>query len=466
LIKITPGIDCANSIIKSIYKPLAGLQSNSPKVFVWPSAWDYVSIGLDCGKSLFASVKMAYEITKLVVSFRNDVAAIRDCQKNFDPKKKKKKPINIVQSFDPNEKEGPAGYGVENYISYQSKLTYTIYFENDPDSAQVPAHTVIVVDTFDLSVFDINSFEINNVTIGDSSVNGLPGAKTLAANINLSDLNVDARVMMELDTVSGVMQCRILSLDPVSGNEIEDPFSGFLPPNISKPEGEGSVTFTIGLKENIKDGLTVNNRASIYFDANKPITTNSFINTFDLSSPKSSIVSVESLNNGKEIINIEGNDSLSGIDYYEIWYSENDSPYKLLNIVRGNIDTLEGVIGNTYKLYSVAVDNVGNKELEPTTPDVQFVMTSTDDIGLDAMWQVYPNPARDYITLTIGFKNSENISVDIYNQLGSKVKNIFTGKINTGIWQKQINIEDLESGLYFINCQINGQKMINKLVIQ
>ena len=466
LIEIVPGVDCANTVIKSIYKPLSPLQSNSPKVFVWPSGWDYVSIGLDCGKSVFASVKMAYEITKLVVNLRNDIAAIRDCQKNFDPKKKKKKPIDIVHSFDPNEKEGPSGYGSDNYLSYQDKLTYTIYFENDPDSAQVPAHTVLVVDSFDMSLFDINSFEINEVNVGDNLVNGLPGAKTLAANIKLSDLNVDARVTVDLDTISGVMQCKFYSLDPDTGDEIEDPFVGILPPNINKPEGEGSVTFTIGLKKYIFDGLTVRNKASIYFDANKPISTNNFINTFDLSNPESSVTSVESLNNGNAIINIIGEDSLSGIDYYEIWVSENGEPYKVVDITKNTVDTVSGNIGSHYKLYSIAVDNVGNKEEYSGTPDIEFVMTSTDNINLDKYFNIYPNPAQNYITLTVDLKNSENVSLDIYNQLGEKIKNVFSENLYKGIWQKQLNIDNLDSGLYFINCKIGNKKIIRKLIVQ
>ncbi|HHH52588.1 MAG TPA: T9SS type A sorting domain-containing protein, partial [Bacteroidetes bacterium] len=466
LIEVVPGVDCANTVIKSIYKPFSPLQSNSPKVFVWPSGWDYVSIGLDCGKSVFASVKMAYEITKLVVNLRNDIAAIRDCQKNFDPKKKKKKPIDIVHSFDPNEKEGPSGYGSDNYLSYQDNLTYTIYFENDPDSAQVPAHTVLVVDSFDMSVFDINSFQINGVTVGDNLVNGLPGAKTFAANINLSDLNVDARVTVDLDTILGVMQCKFYSLDPDTGNEIEDPFSGFLPPNINKPEGEGNVTFTIGLKKYIYDGLTVRNKAAIYFDANKPINTNNFINTFDLSNPESNITSVESLNNGNAIVNISGEDSLSGIDYYEIWASENDGSYKIIDITKNTVDTISGTTGSHYKLYSIAVDNVGNKEEYSGNPDVEFVMTSTYNISLDKYFSIYPNPAQDYITLTIDLKNSENVSLDIYNQLGERIENIFYGNLYNGIWQKQLNIDNLESGLYFINCKIGNKKITRKLIIQ
>lgn len=66
----------------------------------------------------------------------------------------------------------------------------------------------------------------------------------------------------------------------------------------------------------------------------------------------------------------------------------------------------------------------------------------------------YPNPAKDELVLK--YNSKENIQVDIFNILGSKVKsiNLFGG-------QTTVNIEDLENGIYFIRFKDDG-KTISK----
>jgi hypothetical protein len=58
-------------------------------------------------------------------------------------------------------------------------------------------------------------------------------------------------------------------------------------------------------------------------------------------------------------------------------------------------------------------------------------------------FNVYPNPANDFINIEINNNYDSNFKISIYNSLGIKV--IETSNENT------INIEDLPSGMYFIN---------------
>lgn len=66
----------------------------------------------------------------------------------------------------------------------------------------------------------------------------------------------------------------------------------------------------------------------------------------------------------------------------------------------------------------------------------------------------YPNPAKDELVLK--YNSKENIQVEIFNILGSKVKsfNLFGG-------QTSINISDLENGIYFLRFKDDG-KTISK----
>lgn len=66
----------------------------------------------------------------------------------------------------------------------------------------------------------------------------------------------------------------------------------------------------------------------------------------------------------------------------------------------------------------------------------------------------YPNPAKD--KLTIRYHAKENITIDIYNVLGSKVKSVTLSGFET-----DINIGDLQNGLYFIRFK-DGSQTISK----
>ncbi len=58
-----------------------------------------------------------------------------------------------------------------------------------------------------------------------------------------------------------------------------DPVLGFLDPDKTPPQGEGSVQFTVAQKPNLAVGTTISNKATVVFDANSPIVTPTWVNT-------------------------------------------------------------------------------------------------------------------------------------------------------------------------------------------
>ena len=79
------------------------------------------------------------------------------------------------------------------------------------------------------------------------------------------------------------------SFDPETMQLTDDVFAGFLPPNVTKPEGEGFVRFSIEPQAGLATSTAVQNQASIIFDANDPIATPVFTNTIDNVKPTSSV---------------------------------------------------------------------------------------------------------------------------------------------------------------------------------
>ncbi|MFA5541954.1 MAG: T9SS type A sorting domain-containing protein, partial [Bacteroidales bacterium] len=82
--------------------------------------------------------------------------------------------------------------------------------------------------------------------------------------------------------------------------------------------------------------------------------------------------------------------------------------------------------------------------------------------GNDIRTQTYPNPAKDILNLSFD-NNNEDIRLEIYNQLGVK---LIRETIKANQNHKSINIEKLESGVYFIRYISPSSSWSDKIIIE
>jgi hypothetical protein len=87
---------------------------------------------------------------------------------------------------------------------------------------------------------------------------------------------------------------------------------------------------------------------------------------------------------------------------------------------------------------------------------VNTTVLSTKDV-LASKFNVYPNPANDYIT--IASKNIKVSSVDMYNVLGAKV-------LSLELANDRVNVSNLVKGVYFMKINSDGGTATKKVVIQ
>lgn len=144
----------------------------------------------------------------------------------------------VVGSWDPNFKEvNPKGTGAPGYITTNdSVLNYTIHFQNTGTYA---AQKVVLIDTLDgdLDITSLMPYWSNHSYVTDVSENGI--VKFTFNNINL-------------------------------------------PPQSSSEIGSiGIIMYSIHQKANLANGTQIKNSASIYFDYNAPVKTNTTLNTID-----------------------------------------------------------------------------------------------------------------------------------------------------------------------------------------
>jgi hypothetical protein len=424
---------------------------------------------VDCGGSIFGGFAFAKSLIDLVLNFKDDVNALKDCHNNFNKKDPKDKPINIVQSFDPNEKIGPTGIGDENYIAYQEEFSYSILFENKKD-ATAPAHTIVIKDTLDTDIFDLNSMVFESITIGEDELEPLPGAKNYAGQLELTDLGIVARVLSTIDVETGEVVWTFTSLDTATLAPVEDPFVGILPPNVTSPEGEGAVRFSIKLKVSPEHLLSIGNNANIFFDANAPIVTEDYINTFDLEAPSTMVDGISAVSSDTDIqLSWEGRDPESGIDRYELWISEDNGPDSLWLVLPSSATgtTFTGKNGSEYSFYTIGIDRVGNREEVPIGFDASTIITSTnDELESISVFEIYPNPSLGDFKLEVQTIETRDIHIGITDLLGRELMNIANDRLQGGILNNYNVQTTLQSGIYQIELKTDENKFVRRLVIQ
>ena len=302
-----------------------------------------------------------------------------------------KKSIQVVASFDPNDKYGSEGAGDERYVAAGEPLRYSIAFEN-LETATASAQEVLITDQLDITKVDLETLSLGPVSFGTTQFTPPQGSKAFTTTIDLRPaMDLLVRVTATLDETTGTLSWRFTSLDPTTNELPEDPFAGFLPPNITPPEGDGRVSFTISPRPELATGSVIANAASIIFDTNDPIQTPVWSNTLDQSSPESAIGTLPETSESREVLlEWSGTDQGAGIRDYTLFVSEDGQPFMpIVNSSETN-HTFVGKSGANYHFYSIARDLAGNLEPAPSVADAVTTIEATsldvdDNDSIDAL---------------------------------------------------------------------------------
>jgi uncharacterized repeat protein (TIGR01451 family) len=188
-----------------------------------------------------------------------------------------------VGGIDPNEKTGTLGQGEELYVDAGERLHYTVYFEN-LETATAPAQELFVTDCLPPEL-DWTTLSLDEVAFGDLIVANPTEQALFQERVTIPDYRpgeaktwwVD--IAPEFDFATGCLEVVLRTLDPATGELPEDPFAGLLPPEDGSGRGQGHIGFAIAARADLADGTTIDNAASIVFDTNDPIVTNTWTNT-------------------------------------------------------------------------------------------------------------------------------------------------------------------------------------------
>jgi hypothetical protein len=155
----------------------------------------------------------------------------------------------------------------------------------------------------------------------------------------------------------------------------------------------------------------------------------------------------------KPVIMQEGNDLISSAAESYVWYYDN----KIISGAVGRRITV-----NKTGYYKVEVTN---KDGCSNISDPLYVeIISVDNYEGEFGVRIYPNPANDELVVDISSNQNVDILLDLTNILGNSL--FKHREVSNGRFSKNINIEGLSSGLYFIRIMINNQVYHRKIVKQ
>ena len=272
--------------------------------------------------------------------------------------------IDVLTSWDPNDKLGPAGSGDGHYVSRVPGLQYAIQFENKPE-ATAPAQEVVVSDQLNPADVDLRTFSFGPVSFGSRVLTPPAGVSRFELDDDLRPSeSFVLRVTGELDATNGKVTWRFRAIDPATGLLPEDPLTGFLPADVNPPEGQGSVVFSVRARADRVGTAPITNSAEIVFDTNPAIITPVWSNTIDGSAPESRVAPLPARQTASDFtVSWSGTDQGSGVGDYSVFVSQDGQPFTTwLDRTPSTSATFLGAVGHTYAFFAVARDKVGNEE--------------------------------------------------------------------------------------------------------
>jgi len=357
----------------------------------------------------------------------------------------------VRSSYDPNDKTGyPLGVSSQRYIKPNQPIEYVIRFQNTGNDT---AFTVVIRDTLstDLDIFSVAS--------------------------GVSSHEYSFRMYGQ----------RIL----------EWTFDNILLPdsNVNEPVSNGFVVFTVNQSPDLPNNTLIENSASIFFDFNAPIITNTSQHTINdmLQTP---------LWTTQQSISEATCDSfwLNNIIYNEsgIYYQRKSDTLIILNLTVNELPQPVIVLQNNMLLSSdtnfqtyqwllnrqpfsnsdtlfISVQNTpnGNYSLQVIDTNGCIGVSNTINVLLESIGNTqqdhfnltaYPNPFAQYTTIQYTLAHTANTSLKVYDVLGKQLMQTQNTNQPQGTHQIQFENTTDGKGIYIVELTVNGSKTIKRIV--
>ena len=92
------------------------------------------------------------------------------------------------------------------------------------------------------------------------------------------------------------------------------------------------------------------------------------------------------------------------------------------------------------------------------TIDVNEILSAKDV-------SIYPNPVTKTANIDFNLYQNSDVNIAVFDILGKNVMNLYKGEMMGGANNVQMNVSDLNEGIYFVKLQMNNQIITKKIMI-
>jgi len=295
-----------------------------------------------------------------------------------------------VNDHDPNDIYGPTGFGPQGWLPDGGILPFTIDVANQ-STATAPVQVMHITDTLDPSL-DPSTFTFGQFGFANTVVTPPAGLDTWSKTVP-DTATVSVLVAGSFDPSTRLVSWTFTAVDPASGNPITDPTAGFLPPDVTPPEGEGFVNYSVAPLSGLATPTTISTQATVVFDSNPAMDTATLVNTIDGQAPVVTMAALPATSPaGNLTVAWTGSDGAgSGIASYTPYESFNGGPLTALASTTATSVVVPITAGDTYGFAVSAVDNVGNSDGVPAQASVTTAAAA-------AVGPAFTSPASTMVT--------------------------------------------------------------------
>ena len=122
------------------------------------------------------------------------------------------------------------------------------------------------------------------------------------------------------------------------------------------------------------------------------------------------------------------------------------------------------VAGTDHKIY-FKQDNALTSSNLTTAINAALGATGVAEKKFNLQLSVFPNPAVDKLTIDYTLNQASEVTFEVYNLLGTKVRTINAGKQSSGDQKMSIDFENLSNGVYFLKLTAGEYTQIMKFTI-
>ena len=220
---------------------------------------------------------------------RRDVAAFRNKHTGHDhghrdrvrPRRRPRRRPSTTISHDPNALIGPGRLRTAGLYPAGRHLSYTVDFENDGSVGRPGRDRYRAARPQPRLVHVPARFVRLRLRSMSSVPAGLTQYQTTVSYENSDGSSAERASHARLQRRNRPVDRQLRLARPTTGQAPTGVFDGFLPPNNSSGIGEGYVQYTVQPKSGLTTGTTINQQASVVFDTNAALATNTAVNTID-----------------------------------------------------------------------------------------------------------------------------------------------------------------------------------------